>query len=216
MTSLYYSQSSNGTLCYKKQKIFAEKMKKYKTRKAGLIKGLRKTEKKTFKKIKECSSILESVKNYDSCVSKRKQSEKCTKSINLVNSNFGKCVHGISLVKMKKVKNKLNNMKGLILSTSVNKKSKKFARIQCHLITVIKILESSTNFNLSNLRNLYIRRIQNDMNKWYAEIFFDTIMNDNVFEKNLGYIFFVVDDLKNKIVMPLIDIIEEYVNSISR
>lgn len=221
--SSYYSQGLSHSLCSKKEKRINEIiMKKKKTIKEGLIRALRIKEKKTFKNIEECRSIYKNRKKYSKCIIRKQKRKKnkqkndiCNKTIKLVDSKFGKCVHDISLVKMKKVKDKLNNMKGWILSTSVKKKSKKFARIQCHLITVIKILESSNiNFNLSGLRDSYIKKITNNLNKLYADIFFNTMMNDNVFEKNLGYIFFVVDELKEDIVMPLIDTIENYVNKL--
>lgn len=212
----YNSQISNfGSLCYEKQQKINTILKSYNSSQAGLIRALRKKD-KTLKKISACSLIKNKTKKYDKCYKRRFKSSKCKSIKNLYDKYFGKCIYGISMEKLKLIKNKINKMKGIILSTSVKKKGEKFKKIQCDLVVIKKIFEVNGGVNLTSVRNLYLKNISNDINKYYAEIFFDTIMNDNMFERNLGFMFFVVDDLKDKVVIPLLNVFEELINRIKQ
>lgn len=199
------SYSGRINICTKKQDTIDKKTRKYNNYNLGLISGIKKD--KTFKKIKSCKKTKSLVKKYYSCSKKTKKNKNCIESLNNFNKNYKKCSIDLSKKKIKIIKEKLDTIKGFIFNKSNEDREKIFRKIQCNLLIVLKFL-SNKGIDLNKLQYEYLNNIDKGINNYYARIFFDTIINDGKFMNNLGYAYFVVPDLKKKVVDTFVETLE--------
>ena len=189
------SYSGRLNICSKKLDIIDKKTRKYNNYNLGIISAIKKD--KTFKKVKSCTKSKSLVKKYYKCSKKTKKNKNCNETIKTFNKNYKNCSIDISKKKIKIIKKKLNTIKGYIFNKGNEDRQKRFRKIQCDLLIILKFL-SNKGINLNKIQYEYLNGIDKGIHNYYGRIFFDTIMNDGSFMNNLGYAYFVVPDLKKR------------------
>lgn len=199
------SYSGRINICAKKQDTIDKKTRKYNNYNLGLISGIKKD--KTFKKIKSCKKAKSLVIKYYKCSKKTKKNKNCNETIKTFNKNNKECSIDLSKNKIKIIKEKLDTIKGFIFNKSNENREKRFRKIQCDLLIVLKFL-SNKGIYLNKIQHEYLNSIDKGIHNYYGRIFFDTIINDGKFMNNLGYAYFVVPDLKKKVVDKFVQTLE--------
>ena len=205
------SYSGRLNICSKKLDIIDKKTRKYNNYNLGIISAIKKD--KTFKKVKSCRKSKSLVKKYYKCSKKTKKNQNCNETIKTFNKNYKNCSIDISKKKIKIIKKKLNTIKGYIFNKGNEDRQKRFRKIQCDLLIILKFL-SNKGINLNKIQYEYLNGIDKGIHNYYGRIFFDTIMNDGSFMNNLGYAYFVVPDLKKKVVDKFVETIEKLIKNL--
>lgn len=208
------------SLCTKKsdqfQKTYTKQYTKSGSRKVALVKALHDINKKS-RKIKACDRINDiKSKKYRKCSEKKekyarknksyKLSSECSDRLSKVEQNYGSCVSDIYKNQIEDADEKLKSISGLFQGKN---RRKRFEEAQCKLVAVVKILNHSGIKN-REIMDRYTRKLKKHINPSYGKIFFETMMNDGLYERNIAHIFFSDSELKGNIVYPFIESMNEF------
>jgi len=222
MSSLLEANNKLETvsLCTKKsdkfQKQYTKQYNKSGSRKVALVKALHEINKKT-RKIKACDKINDvTSKKYKKCIDKKakysrdnkdyKLTEECRGRLDKVDKNYGVCLSEVYKTQIVDVEEKLKSVSGIMMAKN---RRKRFEEAQCKLVAVVKIL-NHTGIKNREIMDRYTRKLKNHINPSYGKIFFETMMNDGLYERNIAHIFFSDSELKGNIVYPFIESMNEF------
>lgn len=208
------------SLCTRKsdrfQKTYTKQYNKSGSRKVALVKALHDINKKT-RKVKACERISDmKSKRVKKCADKKakyarnnksyKLSGECRGYLDKVKQNYASCVGDVFKNQVADADEKLKSIGSIMMSRN---RRKRFEEAQCKLVAVVKIL-NHTGIRNRDIMDRYARKLKKHINPNYGKIFFETVMNDGLYERNIAHIFFSDSELKGNIVYPFIETMNEF------
>lgn len=180
-------------------------------KKIALIKGLSKVSNKV-RGVGACKSIRKiNSKRLAKCLSRKRSgksvSSECENRFRIINDKFKTCIDKSYSSSIKSVAYRVNSILGGMLGLD---KHNTFKIIQCELFSIIKILLIH-GISHQEILKLFIEKSKKNDNisEYYPRIFYETIMNNDMYKQNLGRIFFSIKTLRKNVVMTFIETLED-------